>query len=119
MDYNPDPVFFCFLFLLLLELRARADQSPGPFFRHPTDLVHLVDLHVGRCWEPVRGMENRVEVRVQAPGALPPYAGVPAAPIRAIEQDRHGFAVEFGSGCGFDRVWHHGGRFNSTATGWR
>ena len=58
----------------------------------------LLHDHVGWCREPMGRMENRVEAPVQAPGALPPYARVPATPIRAVEQDWEPLVIQHGLG---------------------
>jgi hypothetical protein len=48
--------------------------------------------HVGRRrGEPMHGMENRVQVPVQAPGPLPPHV------------------IQLALGCGLNRKRHHGG----------
>src|SRR5215218_7626498 len=61
-------------------------------------------------------MENRVEVPVQAPGALPPYARVPPAPIWAVEQDWEPLVIQRGLGCGLDGIGDHGCVINPPST---
>ena len=60
-------------------------------------------------------MENRVQVCV-APGPRSPHARVPAAPIRAIEQDRHRLVIQLGLRCGLNGTRDHGRLINPPST---